>query len=187
MLANYSYAIKEEYEIGYSVFLFIHILFSSVFLLNYLVAILSTVYEDMMKKGNFAFKCNKYKYIERYSIAFQDQWGYSELIVHPPPLNLGLVTLLPSVVDKNVMQSTSKYFSMLNFWIENLVFLMLQLIYELSLVPFIYLRVFINVFKIANFSELLKLLPFWTVFGLIYLMYGVALDMYYYFKILCDY
>ena len=49
-----------------------NIFISSVFLLNYLVAILSTVYEEMMEMGDFAFKCNKYKYIERYNIAFKD-------------------------------------------------------------------------------------------------------------------
>jgi hypothetical protein len=49
--------------------LFGHIFFANVFMLNYLVAILTTVYENMMELGDFAFKCNKYWYIERYLIA----------------------------------------------------------------------------------------------------------------------
>ena len=66
-------------------------------MLNYLVAILATVYENQMELGEFAYKCNKYWYIERYMIAFQDEWGYTELIVHAPPFNVAQILLLPSV------------------------------------------------------------------------------------------
>jgi hypothetical protein len=31
----------------------------------------------MLEMGDFAFKCNKYQYIERYMIAFKDEWGYT--------------------------------------------------------------------------------------------------------------
>ncbi len=45
---------------------------ANTFVLNYLVAILTTVYEEMLEKGDFAYKSNKYMYIERYYIALQD-------------------------------------------------------------------------------------------------------------------
>jgi len=123
MLGTYSYDIQSEYATLHSWFMMFHVFFSNVFMLNYLVAILSTVYEQMMEKGDFAFKCNKYKYIERYNIAFQDQWGYKELIVHPPPLNIGVSLLIGSVLDKNVMQSSGRLFSIINFWLENTLFI----------------------------------------------------------------
>lgn len=53
----------------HTVFLFIHIYIANIFMLNYLVAILSTVYSEMMDLKEFAFNCNKYLYIERYLIA----------------------------------------------------------------------------------------------------------------------
>jgi hypothetical protein len=43
---------------------------SSVFILNYLIAVLATIYEEMNELGDFAFKSSKYHYIERYYIAF---------------------------------------------------------------------------------------------------------------------
>ena len=53
-----------------------HVFLANIFLLNYLIAILSTVYEEMLEKGDFAYKSNKYMYIERYLIPLQDEWGY---------------------------------------------------------------------------------------------------------------
>lgn len=186
-MGSYSYNVKEEYANLHAIFMMLHIFFAYVFMLNYLVAILSTIYEQMMEKGDFAFKCNKYKYIERYNISFQDQWGYSELVVHSPPLNLSLIVLLLAVLDKNAMQSASKMFSMTNFWMENMFFISYQLVYELSMVPVIYIRVLINVVTLAGPLEAIKLSIAWIPGGIFYLMYGVSCDMYYFIKILCDY
>ena len=121
MLGTYAYSIKDEYMTMHTAFMCVHIFFSNVFMLNYLVAILCTTYGEMMEQGDFAFKCYKYKYIEKYNIAFQDQWGYKELIVYPPPLNVMVLPLLGSVLDKNVMQNTGNLICMMNFWIENAV------------------------------------------------------------------
>ena len=45
---------------------------ANIFLLNYLIAILSTVYELMIEKGEFSYKQSKYEFIEKYSIAMLD-------------------------------------------------------------------------------------------------------------------
>lgn len=70
MMGTYQFDVKESYLVPHTIFMMLHIFFANVFMLNYLVAILSTVYEQMMEKGDFAFKVNKYKFIERYNIAF---------------------------------------------------------------------------------------------------------------------
>ena len=62
--------ITPDLELEYTYFLYIHIFFSNVFLLNYLVAILGSVYSDMVEVGEFAYSCNRYMFIERYHIAF---------------------------------------------------------------------------------------------------------------------
>ena len=170
----------------HTIYIVVHVAFANIFLLNYLIAILSTVYEDMMEMGDFAYKCNKYKYIERYMIAFKDEWGYTELIVHAPPLNIPLVFLVPCVFKQDMMLRISSAYSLVNFWFENLVFMVSQLIHELILVPWIYIRVFYNVIKLAGLGGMHLLLG-WSVGGLFYLLYGVGLDMYYYVKIMCDY
>lgn len=73
MMGAYSYGVLEKVPESekklHTVFLFIHIYAANIFMLNYLVAILSTVYSEMMDLKEFAFNCNKYLYIERYLIA----------------------------------------------------------------------------------------------------------------------
>jgi len=54
------------------------------------------------------------------------------------------------------------------------------------LVPYIYLRQLMNVFKIAGFSGL-DLVIYWIVSGLFFLLYFAAQDMFQFVKILCDY
>ena len=66
MLGNYGYQVTGEDEDVHTLVLIIHIFISNIFLLNYLIAILSTVYEEMADLGDFAFKSSKYQYIERF-------------------------------------------------------------------------------------------------------------------------
>lgn len=74
-MGTYDYDVidgRENYAKFHTFFMFIHIYIANIFLLNYLVAILSTVYVERTEIGEFSFLCNKYLYIERYNIAFQD-------------------------------------------------------------------------------------------------------------------
>ena len=59
---------QSSFKIENDVWMLFHMLVSHVFLLNYLIAILATVYENMLEKGDFAYKSNKYMYIERFYI-----------------------------------------------------------------------------------------------------------------------
>ena len=40
--------------------------------MNFLIAILSAVYEYMIFEGEFEYKKAKYEYIEKYNVAFRD-------------------------------------------------------------------------------------------------------------------
>ena len=73
MLGNYNMApFGEDWTNLHDVVMLLHILLSNIFLLNYLIAILSTVYEEMADLGDFAFKSSKYMYIERFMNAMKD-------------------------------------------------------------------------------------------------------------------
>jgi hypothetical protein len=187
MMGMYQYGLASEYEISHTTFMILHIYIANIFLLNYLVAILSTVYEEMMEKGEFKFKCYRYKYIERYKIAFQDKTGLSELVMHAPPFNLGLVVLLPAMFKTEWMVKYSLIYSKVVFWVENIFFMVEQLLYELMLVPVIFFKIMINVIKLAEGFQKIQLLVFWLFGGIFYLIYGIFLDMYYFFRILKNY
>ena len=121
----------------------------NIFLVNYLVAILSTVYTIMIEEGEFSFKSNTYEFIEKYSIPLLDHWGYAELIIHPPPLNLFTLFLLPCIIKKSLMKKTADLFSKMIFWAENFLYIFGFFLYEMILCPYIYAKVTLNIFILA--------------------------------------
>ena len=62
--------------------------------MNYLIAILSTTYENMKETGIFRYKVNLYQYRERYMIAFSDK-SYGEIVLHAPPLSYLTLIMIP--------------------------------------------------------------------------------------------
>lgn len=73
------------------------------------------------------------------------------------------------------------------FWLENLYYILELFFYELALVPLIYLRTISNIAKVAEAKNAIWLILLWMPFGPLFLGYGVLKDMYFFFKILCDY
>lgn len=190
MLGMYDYgAIRTNYKQIHTLFMIFHIYVANIFLLNYLVAILSTIYEEMDEgPGDFMFKCYKYNYIERYELAFQDDLGYNELVLHPPPLNFFSVFLWPFLFSSKLMKKYSLKYSIINFWAENIfVYIPGQFLYELWLIPQIYIKIAFNIVKLADPFQKVYLIIFWLIYGPFYLMYGVFFDIYYYVQILRDY
>jgi hypothetical protein len=99
--------------------LVLHIFVSHVFLLNYLIAILSTTYEEEEPKGIFAYQSFRYRYVERFSISHKDQNGYDELVVHAPGPNLLFFILIPGLIKDEKMKRIAHIYSKIQFWVEN--------------------------------------------------------------------
>ena len=141
----------------------------------------------MVDSGEFQYQCNLYMFIERYHIAFQDEWGYAELIVHPPPYNMLLITILPSVINKHMMQASQMVFSRVNFLIENLIlYIPYQLYLEVIQIPTIYIKRFVSIISLVEWYKMPFYLIGWAIGGLLFLTYAALLDMYHFIKILCD-
>jgi len=153
-----------------------HLYIANIFLLNYLVAILGNVYGDMGEKGTFFYKIYKYKYIERYTIAFKDKNGFSELIIHAPPINMFLIALLPYLNDKEKILKYSKIFSIINFWFENIFLIIYHFFNELYLMPVSYFGVLMSLYQASDFGDL-HLIIGWLVLGPFYMIYGMGFDM----------
>lgn len=92
-LAVYSYKGMESKEVVHSVLLIFHVFLTNVLLFNYLIAILSTTYENMQQSGIFKYKVNLYQYCERYMNAFEEG-DMGELVQHPPQVSALSVVLL---------------------------------------------------------------------------------------------
>ena len=107
MMGSYNYSVStddEKYKhIGFLIF---HIFISNIFLLNYLIAILATVYEAMNEQGDFAYKSYKYQYIERYIKGMENR-AFSELVIHMPPVNYLTILLLPPALTSQIAMERS--------------------------------------------------------------------------------
>lgn len=53
MMGMYDWEVPEAQQTQYTALMYIHIFFANVFLLNYLVAILGSVYGEMVESGEF--------------------------------------------------------------------------------------------------------------------------------------
>ena len=159
---------------------------SHIFLLNFLIAILSTVYNIMMEGGEFEYKKNKYLFIEKYSVAMLNKWGYSELVMYPPPANFPMFFLLPFTFSKELMLSASKHFSKIMFWVENFVYIIFFFFYEFFLIPLVFFKVLYNIIKVSFWKDVLTMTFTWLIIGFFYLLFSCFKDCYNFLKILCD-
>lgn len=117
----------------------------------------------------------------------QNEWGYSYLVILPPPLNIFSLFIIPSVFRKGLMRRSAEVFGKFIFWFENMFYLICMLVYLFLLAPFIYLRIIVSIIRLASFLNMAWLLALWIVLGPLFLMYGIAKDMFYFMKTLCDY
>lgn len=187
LMGAYEYTDNEAFKMSNSILTMIHVFISNIFMLNYLVAILATVYEIMKDEGEFSYKSNKYEFIEKYSIAMLDPWGYSEIIIHPPPLNVFTLAIIPCIIKKSLMKKAADVFSKLIFWVENFFYILTFVSYELLLCPIIYCKIFYNIFNLSTFKWFFPNFFFWFFAGFFLLLFAVGKDLFFYLKILCDY
>ena len=86
------------------------------------------------------------------------------------------------------MDRSGQVFSYIIFWLENCIYYIpLQVITEVVLIPFIYLRMVYNIMKVESFLPGIGFSSLWLLIGLPFLLYTAAFDVYFYFKVLCDY
>ena len=153
--------------------------------MNYLIAILSTTYDNMKQTGIFKYKVNLYQYCERFMKAFDDR-SYGEIVLHPPPLSYLSAMMIPFLVSSVAMKYISKSFSYLMYWLENLFFIAGFSAYEILIAPIAYFKVWFNIIK--NSMGVLNLIInciVWLLIGIPTIVFLVLRDIFYLIKILC--
>lgn len=183
-IGQYDYEDMEGRVLSYSILLISHVFFANIILMNYLIAILSTTYENMKQSGIFRYKVNLYQYCERFMTAFSEP-SYGEIVLHPPPLSYLSILMAPFLVSRKAMQYISKWFSYLMFWIENFLFIFAFLVFEVCISPIAYAKVWINLIK--NSMGVLNTIvncAIWLVIGIFIMFYLLLRDVVYLMKIL---
>jgi hypothetical protein len=135
--------------ISHSILTITHVFFTNIILMNYLIAILSSTYGKMKESGIFSFKVNLYQYCERYLIAFKDR-DYGEMVMHPPPLAFIVGIIIPFSCSRILMKRLSKWMSYLMYWLENIVYVAIFLIFEVFISPIAYFKIWYNLFLIVR-------------------------------------
>lgn len=183
MIGNYEYGGSGNEEMWFSILSIINLFFISILLLNFMVAILSQTYSEMLESGSFKYKCSLYEYCERYMIAFEEE-RMGEMVVHAPPLNV-LSTLMvpfsfiPVYDDFDIMKFISKGFSYMMFWMENILFVSVFIAFEMCLMPLVWFICFLNIIystpgMFTTFFNLAK----WIVLGILYMAFILFKDVY---------
>lgn len=126
-------------------------------------------------------------FIEKYKIAMEDKTGYAQLVIYPPPLNIFCIFLSPIVLSKNNMKKVAVGYQKFIYWVENFFFSLCFLIYEFVFLPLIYLKVFYNILKLANWDNLMQVFFIWLVGGPFCMLFNILTDFFNFMKILCSY
>lgn len=73
-----------------------------------------------------------------------------------------------------MMMRTAEIYSKIIFWLENLYYIVTFLLYELILVPLIYLRLIFNILRVeTNICNAIGLSLAWLIIGPFYLLLGL--------------
>ena len=184
-LGQYDYDGMGGRDLSHSILMIFHVFFANILLMNYLIAILSTTYENMRETGIFRYKKNLYQYCERFMIAFSEK-SYGEIILHPPPLSYLSLLMIPFMFFRTLMIYITKGFSFMMFWLENIIFISFFLAFELIISPFAYIKVWFNIVRnsMGVCRTILNCIV-WAIIGVIMMFYIVVSDCVNLIKILC--
>ena len=120
-------------------------------------------------------------------MALMDEWGFSELVVHPAPLNIFTLFLAPAVIHNSTMKNFSDAFAKFMFWLENSLYILAFVLYELALIPVLYFKMLYHIVKQTKLLNMVLLLITWIPLGPLLLLSCLSQDLFYFMKLLCDF
>jgi len=123
-------------------------------------------------------------------IAFEEK-RVGELVIHAPPINILALFLIPFTIlpseglGERITKKMCMYFSYMLFWGENIIFVTFFTIFEVLLIPLIYVICFINIVYSTKglFTTVFNIIK-WLSSGFIYLFCMLCNDVWNLIKIL---
>lgn len=185
-LAVYDYDGMGSRDLSHSILLIFVAFLTNILLMNFIIAILSTTYENMKESGIFKYKSNLFKYCEKYLIAIKSD--YKELVLQPAPLAYLWLILVPFTPSVNMTKKVGKKFSYVMYWLENIVFITIFILFELLISPLMYLKMFYNIWFIPQ-SMLTRIFVYigWFFGGYIFIFFLILYDTKIFINILKNY
>ena len=185
-LANFSAKELGNYNTSHSILYITHVTISNIFLLNFLVAILQSVYDIMFLNGDFYAIEYQYTFITKYMKAMEEDTGYDKLILFPPPLNFVVVPILLVWPRRHLVKRISQWITYIFFWLENIAFIAVFMCFMIAHNPLILVKTYIQILtKIDGVCSKLLYTISWTFFGLFFLVFVNICDTIMLLKILC--
>lgn len=174
-LAVYDYDGMGTRNLSHSILLIFVAFMTNILLLNFVIAILSTTYENMKESGIFKYKTNLFKYCQKYLIAFRSE--NQELVLQPAPLAYLSLVLLPFLPSKRLSAKAGKMFSYFMYWVENVLFITCFILFEILLAPLMFLKIFYHIFYIPQ-SLVTKIMVLigWFFVGLFICIFFIGYD-----------
>lgn len=118
-------------------------------------------------------------------IAFSDT-AYGEIVLHAPPLSYLSILMVPFLSCERAMYYISMFFSYLMYWIENVIFLLIQFLYEIVILPLAYMKVWFNIVRTSmGILRLILNCIIWAIIGFPMIIFLLFADMVNLFRILC--
>jgi len=175
-LAIISYEKMENRILSYSVLIIFYVFMANILLMNFLIAILTTTYEQMKEKGVFFYKVNLFQYCERFLPAFNNR-AYGEFTLHPPPLTYLVFPFSFFMLSKRTVDCLTTFFALFMHWIENILVLLVFLFYSVMLTPFTFLKTFYHFSKFTKGFFRIFMFALWAVIGFPMSMFLVLRDV----------
>ena len=176
MLGNYLQLTYPRRDLEYKIIFTLFMLVSHIFLLNFLIAILSLTYVEMSERGKFEFLRNRYQYIEKFMTPLKDECGYQELIIQPSPVNMLSFPILILLPNKDLFKKASFYYSFVVFWLENVIFVIFFFFKMLFSVPRIYILTASRLLQAPKKAVGVKYIFIWIFIGIFCLCYFAMTD-----------
>ena len=176
MLGNYLQLTYSRRDLEYKIIFTLFMLVSHIFLLNFLIAILSLTYVEMSERGKFEFLRNRYQYIEKFMTPLKNENGYQELIIQPSPVNMLSFPILILLPKKELFKKASFYYSIMIFWFENVIFIIFFFFKMLFSVPRIYFLTVSRLLQVPKNTVAIKYIFVWIFIGIFCLCYFAMTD-----------
>ncbi|CDW72703.1 UNKNOWN [Stylonychia lemnae] len=201
MQSNYEFRNFGPYERSYDIMFIIHQIITRIFMLNYLVAVLTTIYQYMIIQGEYTYIRMRYWFYKRFQDMFVSKKHYDiqakdrtenslcELSMHPCPQNLigfyiGLLGF-PMLLKFSWRIKILKFTGYIYYWLENITFLIAFFSAELicGLVVYFKILIIFNI-KIMQKRKAIWFAMLWLFVGLPIIIHLAFYDCFNLFRIL---